>query len=66
MSTIIKAKVRKNGKVGLLEPVNLKEDMDAILTIIEKDENENECAILSEKSLGEDWNSEADSRWDNI
>jgi len=66
MIKTVKAKIRKNGKVELLEPVYLTEDKDALLTIIETDEFENESALLSEKSLAEDWNSKADSRWDEI
>ena len=44
---------------------------NAIVTILVdvidlNDQNTNELIVLNEKSLAEDWNSEADTRWDKI
>lgn len=69
MLKTIKAKVNSKGEVKLLERLKLTKEMNAILTILEDEFQETELtptdmAALIEKSLAEDWNSEADSRWD--
>ena len=68
MLKTVKAKVNTDGKVKLLEPIKISKESNAILTILEDeidDLKEIDMASLNEKSLAEDWSSEADSRWDS-
>lgn len=71
MFKTLKAKINSKGEVELLEPIKLKKESNAILTILEDEigageTDTNELIILNEKSLSEDWNSKSDSRWDTI
>ena len=71
MLKTVKAKINKEGEVRLLEPLKIDHEKNAIITILDdeidlNDQNANELIVLNEKSLAEDWNSEADTRWDKI
>lgn len=71
MLKTVKAKINKKGEVRLLEPIKVDHERNAIVTILDdeiglNDQNTNELNVLNEKSLAEDWNSEADKRWDKI
>lgn len=71
MLKTVKAKINKKGEVRLLEPLKFDHEKNAIVTILDddfdlNDQNTNELIVLNEKSLGEDWNSESDVRWDKI
>lgn len=71
MLKTVKAKINKNGEVRLLEPIKVDHESNAIVTILDEeidlnDQNTNDLIVLNEKSLAEDWNSEADSRWDTL
>jgi len=62
----IKAIVEENGEVHLQEPVSLPHACRAIVTIIEEPDI-SETALLSEKSLAEDWNRpEEDEAWSHL
>jgi hypothetical protein len=71
MLKTVKAKINKKGEVKLLEPIKVDKEKNAIVTVLDDEIDLTEpttieMASLSEKSLEEDWNSEADSRWDSI
>ncbi|MEO8209001.1 MAG: hypothetical protein ABI840_00455 [bacterium] len=71
MLRTVKAKINKNGEVKLLEPIKIDAEKNAIVTVLDDEidlieSSTMEMAKLSEKSLAEDWDSEADSRWDSI
>ena len=71
MLKTVKAKINKKGEVRLLEPLKVDHESNAIVTILDdeidlNEQNTNELIVLNEKSLAEDWNSEADSRWDTL
>jgi len=71
MLKTVKAKINKEGEVRLLEPLKIDHEKNAIITILDdeidlNDQNANELIVLNEKSLAENWNSEADSRWDTL
>ena len=71
MLKTVKAKINKKGEVRLLEPLKVDHEKNAIVTILDEeidlnDQNSNDLIVLNEKSLAEDWNSEADTRWDKI
>ena len=71
MLKTVKAKINKEGEVRLLEPLKIDHEKNAVITILDdeidlNDQNANELIVLNEKSLAEDWNSEADSRWDTL
>ena len=71
MLKTVKAKINKKGEVRLLEPLKFDHEKNAIVTILDEeidlnDQNSNDLIVLNEKSLVEDWNSEADKRWDKI
>ena len=62
----IKAIVEENGEVHLQEPVSLPHACRAIVTILE-DPEISETALLSEKSLEQDWNRpEEDEAWSHL
>jgi hypothetical protein len=50
----VEATIEEDGKVFLKEPLRLSRPCRAIVTILE--DPEIETALLSEASLGEDWN----------
>ena len=62
----INAIVEENGEVHLQEPVSLPHPCKAIVTIIEEPDIP-ETALLSEKTLSEDWNRpEEDEAWSHL
>ncbi len=62
----INAIVEENGEVHLQEPVSLPHACKAIVTIIDETDIP-ETALLSEKSLAEDWNRpEEDEAWSHL
>lgn len=69
MIRTVEAIIEPDGKVLLLEPIQLKEPRRALVTILE-DEPANkvpETALLSEQSLAEDWNRpEEDEAWSHL
>ncbi|MEO6695463.1 MAG: hypothetical protein ABIY50_01430 [Ignavibacteria bacterium] len=68
----IRAKIDKEGKVKLLEPINIEVDKYAIVTILDDDIEWgnplfNETAVLSEPSLTKYWSRpEEDEAWKNL
>lgn len=71
MIKTIKALINKKCEIKLLESVKVKKEKKAIVTFLDDDIDfdkldNNKMAELSIKSLEEDWNSEADSRWDKV
>jgi hypothetical protein len=62
----IEATIEKNGMVYLREPISLPHACRAIVTIID-DLDLPESALLSEKSLAQDWNRpEEDEAWSHL
>jgi len=55
MMKSVEATIETDGRVHLKEPVHLTRTCRAIITIIEENDIA-ETALLSEESLGEDWN----------
>ncbi|MGQ0541627.1 MAG: hypothetical protein ACT4O9_07245 [Blastocatellia bacterium] len=69
MNQTVEAIVDAHGKVRLLKEIRLPEDRKAIVTIFgEKPETKvSETALLSEKSLAEDWlRPEEDEAWSHL
>ena len=53
-----------NGKINLLTEIRLKESRRAIVTILDESPTISETALLSEKSLAEDWlRDEEEAAW---
>ena len=64
MIQTIEAIVDANGKVNLLTEIRLKESRRAIVTILDESPTISETALLSEKSLAEDWlRDEEEAAW---
>lgn len=69
MIQTVEAIIEPDGKVLLLEPVQLKEPRRALVTILEDEPTAkvSETALLSEQSLAEDWNRpEEDKAWSHL
>jgi len=69
MIQTVEAIIEPDGKVLLLEPVELKEAHRALVTILEDEPLTKipEMALLSEQSLAEDWNRpEEDDAWSHL
>jgi hypothetical protein len=69
MIQTVEAVIDEDGKVHLLEPVRLTEARRALVTILEEDPSgdASETALLSERSLAEDWNRpEEDEAWSHL
>ncbi len=69
MIQTIEAIIDPDGKVVLLEAVNLTESHRALVTILadEPAQNVSTTALLSEQSLAEDWNRpEEDEAWSHL
>ncbi|MBA2647301.1 MAG: hypothetical protein H0U81_10945 [Pyrinomonadaceae bacterium] len=69
MIQTIEAIIEPNGKVLLLESVQLKEPRRALVTILDDEPAAriSETALLSEPSLAEDWNRpEEDNAWSHL
>lgn len=66
MLTSIEATIEKDGVVRLKEPIHLDHPCRAIVTIVDEPAIA-ETALLSEPSLGEDWNRpEEDAAWSHL
>jgi len=66
MIQTVEAVIDKQGKVQLLQSVNLPENRRALVTILEEKPTVvvSETALLSEAALAEDWNRpEEDEAW---
>lgn len=66
MIQTIEAVVDTQGRVQLLQPLNLPENRRALVTILEEEPNikVSETALLSEAALAEDWDRpEEDEAW---
>ncbi len=69
MIQTVEAVIDENGKVHLLESVNLTEARRALVTILEEEPATeiSETALLSEQALAEDWNRhEEDEAWSHL
>jgi hypothetical protein len=66
MMKTVEAVIDEHGNVTLLEPIRSGSARRALVTILEESPSEHTAddAVLSEASLGEDWNrSEEDQAW---
>lgn len=60
----VEAVIEPTGEVRLIEPLHVTSPRRALVTILEEAPEARETAILSEASLGEDWNRpEEDAAW---
>ena len=60
----VEAVIETNGKVRLVEPVQLPSPRRALVTILEEAPTVHDAALLSEAALAEDWNrAEEDEAW---
>ncbi len=69
MIQTVEAIIEPDGKVLLLEPIQLKEPRRALVTILDDEPASKvpETALLSEKSLAEDWSRpEEDEAWSRL
>jgi hypothetical protein len=69
MIQTVEAIIEPDGKVLLLESINLTESRRALVTILEDEpaQSVSTTALLSEKSLAEDWNRpEEDEAWSHL
>jgi len=69
MIQTVEAIIEPDGKVLLLESINLKEPRRALVTILEDEPLSRvpETALLSEQSLAEDWNRpEENEAWSHL
>lgn len=69
MIQTVEAIIEPDGKVLLLESVHLTESRRALVTILEdiRAQSVSTTALLSEQSLGEDWNRpEEDEAWSHL
>jgi len=69
MIQTVEAIIEPDGKVLLLESIQLKEPRRALVTILEDEPVTKvpETALLSEQSLAEDWNRpEEDEAWSHL
>jgi hypothetical protein len=69
MIQTVEAIIEPDGKVLLLEPVELKEPRRALVTILEDEPAAKvpETTLLSEPALAEDWNRpEEDEAWSHL
>ncbi len=68
MIQTLEATIDENGRVSLLEPIQLPRARRALVTILEPSAPEpTETALLSEAALGADWNRpEEDAAWSHL
>jgi hypothetical protein len=68
MIKTVEAVIDEKGQVRLLEAINLPSARRALVTILEEPAaSTSETALLSEQSLGEDWNrAEEDAAWSHL
>jgi hypothetical protein len=63
----VEAIIEPSGEVRLVEPVRVSSPRRALVTILEEAPLIDECALLSEAALAEDWNrSEEDAAWAHL
>ena len=61
------AVIDEHGTVRLLEPVEVAGVRRALVTILDEEPTSHETAIVSERSLAEDWNRpEEDAAWSHL
>jgi hypothetical protein len=69
MIRTLEAVIDEQGNVRLLEPIRLAETRRALVMILEEQPTAgvSETALLSERTLGEDWNRpEEDEAWSHL
>ncbi len=67
MLRTIEAIVEKDGSLRLLEDVELRAGVRALVTILSEDASPHEPALLSEAALAEDWKrQEEDEAWAHL
>lgn len=69
MIRTVKAVIDERGRVRLLEPVALRGERRALVTILEEEPvaHPREAALLSEAAMAEDWNRpEEDAAWSHL
>lgn len=68
MIRTVEAVIDEDGKVRLLEPVQVSKAGRAIVIILDESEDRvGETALLSERTLAEDWNRpEEDAAWSHL
>ena len=69
MIQTVEAVIDEYGRVRLLEPIEVRGERRALVTILEEDSilHLHETALLSEAALAEDWNRpEEDAAWSHL
>ncbi len=68
MLQTVEAEIDEHGQIRLLEPLTVTHPSRALVTILPSHpKEENETALLSEASLGADWNrKEEDEAWAHL
>lgn len=67
MLRTIRAIIRPDGTVKLLEPIVVAEERPALVTILENEDDARVTMLLSEASLGYDWTRpEEDEAWSHL
>ena len=67
MLRTIRAIVRPDGSVRLLESIELAEERQALVTILENEDDSIVTMLLSESALGNDWaRPEEDEAWSHL
>jgi len=67
MSQTVEATIDEQGKVRLLEPIQLPEPRRAFVTILPNESDVSDTALLSEAALSEDWNRpEEEAAWSHL
>jgi hypothetical protein len=69
MSQTLEATIDTNGRIILHESIELEKNRRALVTILDEEPKTrvSETALLSEKSLAEDWNRpEEDEAWQHL
>ncbi len=60
----VEAIIEPTGEVRLLEPVHVKSQTRALVTVLDEAPDAPDSALLSEAALAEDWNrAEEDAAW---
>lgn len=63
----IRAIIKPDGTVKLLEPIEVSEERQALVTILENEDDARFTLFLSEASLGYDWaRPEEDEAWSHL
>ena len=67
MLTTVEAMIEPDGRVRLLEPVQVPTACRALVIILDEVASANETALLSERALAADWNrAEEDAAWAHL